>query len=320
MVIFENTDFKLVVIGDFGKDPDDSFALLNGDKVDEYIATLYPSDMRGRLAKGLLKSLGRTDTPVYIGKNPGIERITVADYEFRFDLSDSDEVVYCAAPIKKILEDGLPVVFVVNAAMTDLYEFFTSCDSSVGNIKAIIMQGGYCFSGNQLVPDTAANNEYDTDAAKACFKIIQSHKIPFYIVTSQLAYDFPLSFTYGSLPKHEVSDYLESVRDEALEDLYKLARYPAGDKRREGFPNDRDTAWFFKNIVKAPMPKILPDTIGHLITTLNVYDVFSVLFTQSPENFTTVSISNLGPVYEVKQLPGFDYQSWILDHSKTMLS
>jgi hypothetical protein len=327
MINFDGTDCQLVVIGDFGKDPDDAFALLNGYKVDAYIATLHPSDMRARLAKGLLKSLGREETPVYVGQNPGFDQITVADYEFDFKISQNNEVITSqfSAALGEILSKQLPTVIVVNAAMSDIKDYFTfegiTDDLKYKkHIKAIIMQGGYDIVDNEIVPNNAANNMYDIQAAKFCFGMIQYYKIPFYIITRQFAYDYPIPATYANLPSHAVSRYLQSVHIEALEALYKRSCYPAGDLRRESLPDDRDAAWFFKNIVKGPIPEILPDTIGHLITTLNVYDVFSVLFAQNPENFTTVSVSDSSTVFEVKPLPGFDYQSWILEHSINMLT
>jgi hypothetical protein len=324
MINFHGTDCQLVVIGDFGKDPDDTFALLNGYKVDVYIATLYPSDMRARLAKGFLKSLNRDETKVYVGQNPGRDRISVSDHEFRFNISKDDEVITAKfnSALGEILQKKLPTVIAVNAAMTDIFDFFNFMDdvSYKEHIKAIIMQGGYDIVNNEIVPNNAANNMYDVQAAKHCFNMIQYYQIPFYIVTKQFAYDYPIPATYANLPSHAVSRYLQLVHIVALEELYKRACYPAGDARREALPDDRDAQWFFMNIVKAAMPEILPDTIGHLITSLNVYDVFSTMFAQYYENFTTVSISETSPVYEVKPLSGFDYQTWILEHSTLMLS
>jgi hypothetical protein len=320
MIIFNNILCSLVQISDFGKDPDDTYSLLNGEKIDTYIATLHPSEMRARLAKGLLKTLRRGETPVYIGKNPGKNKIKVADYEFRFDISKPDEVIKHKFPLMQILNDSRPTVIVVNAAMTDLAYFFKKNYSPRKHkIEAIIMQGGYIKGGKVISPNFAANNAYDMKSAKYCFSFIQRHSIPFYIITKEFAYEFPISEAFSSLPSHPVSKYLESVYLEGLEETYKLSLFPPKDPRREGFPDDRDIDWFFKHIVKTDTPKTLPLSIGSLITKINVYDVFSTLFAQYPENFVVKKIEVESLVYEIKPKSDIAYEAWILTHSKKMI-
>jgi hypothetical protein len=320
MIVFNGLQCKLIVVGDFGKDPDDTLALLIGNNVDAYIATLYPSDKRAQLAKGLLNSLGRASTPVYAGKNPGKGIISVSDHEFDFNIAQMNEVIQHHSPFEEILSDGQRIVIVINAAMTDLDHFFWNYyGENISNIKAIIMQGGYEVKDDRILPNSAANNHYDIAAAHGCFAMIQSYKIPFYIITSKIGYDNPIPASYDNLPAHPISIYLESVKLKGLEELYTLVRQPVG-KLRKGLPEDRDIAWFFKNIAKTAVPEILPDTIGHLVTSLNVYDVITLLFVQNPEQFIAVSISNTSFVYVVQPLRNVDYTKWITEQMIEMLT
>jgi hypothetical protein len=318
MIQFDNTLCQLIQIGDFGKDPDDVFSLLNGYKVDAFIATLYPSDMRARLAKGVLKSLGRDHIPVFVGQNICEERLHVADYEFRFDVAESASVITDNDPVGQLLSSGEPTVVVVNAAMTDLAHFFRyTYDPSKHYIQGIIMQGGYLFDGETIVPNTAANNAFDMQSAQFCFAFIQSHGIPFYIVTRDFAYQYPLPASYSFLSDHRLANYLQSVTTEALEEHYQLCLHPSNHTKRQGLPNDRDAQWFFDYILDVPLPAILPERIANFVETVHTYDVFSTLFAMYPQKFDLKQINK--HVHEIVPLHTLDYQSWIMEHSQSSL-
>jgi hypothetical protein len=308
---------KVTMQGDFGKDPDDIFALLFGyKKIDNVITNLFPSSERAELAKNVLTSLGANHIPVFIGSNIGSERIKVADYEFSFE----KKFGFFNKPIKpklnpycEIFKDEGPHILLINSAMTDLAEFLSKYyNPNKHNIARIVMQGGYEFKNNKLVPNTAANNAFDYSSANIAFDLIQKYLIPFYICTRDFAYRYPINVnTYANLGNHPVATYLDKIKNEAVCSLYKLCLYPAGDPLRQGFPDDRDANWFFKFVLKQPKPSTLPSAneIHKCLTSLNVYDVFSTMFVTNPHYFECQHLQL--SVFEIKPEEGFNYQGFM---------
>jgi hypothetical protein len=282
-------NLRLILQGDFGKDPDDIFALLMAYRnVDCVIANLFDSRLRARLAKSVLRDLSNSTTLVYAGSNTGEGVIKVADYEFDYpNLVGEDKIIIDNNPYLTILQDSISSVLIINSAMTDLANFFMdSYDPKVHNIHLIVMQGGYEQNDSDyLSPNCAANNAYDHYSAQICFDFIQQHDLPFVIITKKIAYDNPIPASTYSLfnttyDKKPVTQYLERVRLKSLQSMYKLATLPAGDINREGFPDDRDAEWFFENIAKKPLPTVIPtsEDIHKYIDSLVVYDIFTVMY------------------------------------------
>jgi hypothetical protein len=323
----ENKTFRLILQGDFGKDPDDVFALLNCHKeVDCIIANLYESKLRARLAKSVLRDLGDTKTLVYTGSNIGKGIIKIADYEFDYpNLVSEDEIIVDSNPYHTILQDGTPSVLIINSAMTDLANFFIDYyDPTVHNIHTIVMQGGYEQDDKgYLSPNCAANNAYDHYSAQICYDYIQEYDLPFVVITKQIAYDNPIPANfYNELNcRHEhspVTRYLENVRLQSLQDMYKLAILPANDPNRQGFPNDRDAEWFFKNIAKKPFPAILPEAnkIDSYILSIVVYDMFTILYAiqyQPYHVFDHIPVKN--KFCEAVAKPNINYANLIINNS-----
>jgi hypothetical protein len=328
----ENKTFKLILQGDFGKDPDDVFALLNGhQEVDCVIANLYESKLRARLAKSVLRDLGNTTTTVYAGSDIGEGVIKLADYEFDYpNLVSEDQIIIDSNPYQTILKDGIPAIIVINSAMTDLANFLMdSYDPKVHNIHEIIMQGGYEQDPSGYIsPNCAANNAYDHYSAQICYDYIQENNLPFVVITKQIAYDHPIpADSYSELDKtcggSPVTQYLESVRLKSLQEMYKLALLPADDPNRQGFPNDRNTEWFFKNIAKKPIPAVLPDSsdIDNYITSIVVYDVFTMLYAtlyQPYNKFSHIRVKN--KFCEAIAKKDTYYLGWIIRHSTLYLT
>jgi hypothetical protein len=332
------TSVKLAIQGDFGKDPDDVFALLNGyEHVDFIIANLYPSNMRARLAKSVLRDLGDLITPVYVGSNICEDKITVLDYEFDYpNLVDENAVIKTANPYCDILEGNNPTILVINSAMTDLADFLVNYyNPSLHNIHQIIIQSGYEIDKSGYIsPNCAANNAYDYYSAQICFDIFQEKKLPIVIITKKIAYDNSVPsdiYTllnepfHGSwVPQYEswVPQYLERCQSKAIQELYKLALLPMGDPNRQGLPDNRDINWFFQFIAKKPLPTTIPsvEDIESYITSLNVYDVFTVLFAISynpKHKFGLIKLKD--NIYEAVAKQSVDYQSWIFQNSRRNL-
>lgn len=320
-------EFRLILQGDFGKDPDDVFALLNSyDSVDCVIANLSESILRARLAKSVLRDLGNTTTVVYAASNPGKGIIKTSDYEFDYpNLVNEEEIVVDNNPYHTILKDSTPSVIVINSAMTDLANFFTdSYDPTIHKIHLIVMQGGYeQDSTGYITPNCAANNSYDFYSAQICFDYIQQKNLPFVIITKQIAYDNPipasayqqLDYLYQYSP---VTTYLNKISTKAIQDLYTLAIMDPKDPNRQGLPIDRDTQWFFDNIAKTSIPSPLPklEDIGSYITTMNVYDVFTVLYAieyQPHHKFDHIRLKN--KFCEATAKANVNYIQWIYQNS-----
>jgi hypothetical protein len=319
----QDQSFRLILQGDYGKDPDDVFALLNLHKnVDCVIANLYQSKMRARLAKSVLRDLGHNNIPVYAGSNVGEGVITIADYEFDYpNLVEESSIIMDGNPYLTILQDGMPSVIVANSAMTDLAVFFMDhYDENKHNIHLIVLQGGYEVDETKYItPNCAANNAFDYYSAQMCYDIIQQKDIPTVVITKQIAYDNPMPIdTYSQLGDGTVPQYLEKIRFKSLQEMYKLAILPSGDPNRQGFPDDRDANWFFKFVAKKPLPAILPEPndINNYISNLNVYDVFTAMYVNSymPHNqFDHIRVKN--KFCEAVAKKNINYPKWILQHS-----
>ena len=283
--------FRMILQGDFGKDPDDVFALMTSyNNVDVVIANLYPSSMRARLAKSVIRDIGDGDDsiPVYAGSNVCKDILTVHDYEFDYpNLVDEDQIIKDSNPYLTILNDGIPTIIVVNSAMTDLATFLsTSYDKTKHNIHQIIMQGGhYQEDDGYIKPNNSANNVFDFFSAQVCFDLIQEKNIFFVLMTKKIAYANPINKNFFKqlnldYPNLIPMQYLERVQIQAILELYQLASLPPQDSYRQGLPDDRDLEWFFKFIAKKPMPSKVPPAsdILHFIDNFNIYDVFTVLY------------------------------------------
>jgi len=132
-----------------------------------------------------------------------------------------------------------------------------------------------------LVPDTAANNAFDMEAAKSFYRELQRQCIPMTIVSRWAAYaaKLPLSL-YDRMAKtgHPVAARLQRAQQKSLQHLWTRANMAAEDPAREGLPSRCDKAWFSKVFLGGQgMNRSGKQSVWDLATTFQPYDCIALL-------------------------------------------
>jgi inosine-uridine nucleoside N-ribohydrolase len=328
---------EVIIQGDFGKDLDDEVALLVATwlhkekkiKITSVITNLFPTLERARLVCGQLsETIKSQHIPVYRGADVGLDNIKVSPYEFttEYDKSTYPEFIDLTAMNFNTYYGQFgykpsPQTILINSAMTDLYRFLNwYYDPLLHPIDRVIMQGGWQKnSKGEVVPNSAANNNFDIEAARACFELLQRYKIPLFIAPRELAYQNPVPASlYAEICAHKVGSKLYNAHSKALEHLYRRCLLAPDSPLREGLPGDRDGKWFFEFIAKKPVPEVLPpvEGVAENVDKVNSYDVFTVLYAAFPELFNIVQVAET--VWEIQE-QGVDYAQLICSIVKNSL-
>lgn len=201
---------NIIMLGDFGRDPDDGLALgllashdimspfsevVGLCRIVAVIANLIPQQLRARHAKQILLHAGLPEIPVASGS-------TATDQTPYFDtdpnLSEFGPKVMkkMVAPEGSIHESGQMTLLNVlqtlksrkekatilcTTSLRDLAEFIddpTQANLFRDSINRVVLQGGQVFRHGQIRPDEdATNNAYDVDAARKFYTFLQVSKI-----------------------------------------------------------------------------------------------------------------------------------------------
>lgn len=289
----------LLIVSDDGKDLDDELAKVLLACLEErqlatckaFIASLHPAALRARLAKGTLQCLG-IDAEVGIGSAMG--NATSNAYEFDVDyLASEDQVLPSGVQLfvreMQAAEDGL-YTLVVLSGMRDAWDLLRDhTELFRRKVSRVVIMGGVETTGNTvklseegfLVPDTAANNAFDMDAAKNFYRELQRQNIPTTIVARWAAYaaKLPLSL-YDRMARthHPVAVRLQKAQQSSLQHLWMRACLPAGDTGREGLPPRCDQPWFSNTFLGGRgQERGGSDSIWDLATTFQAYDCIALL-------------------------------------------
>ena len=137
--------------------------------------------------------------------------------------------------------------------MKDAAEFLRAHeDLFVAKTKTVTIMGGVMpFDDNAddnkpLVPDTAHNNTFDTEASEFFYRHCQEIGVPLIIVGRFAAYKCPMPRSiYDDMAStgHPIGKRLRDTQRASIEGLWKRACAPEGPERI-GLPARCDKTWF----------------------------------------------------------------------------
>lgn len=290
---------RLLIISDDGKDLDDELVKVLMACLEDrhlatckaYIASLHPAELRARLAKGTLECLG-IDAEVGIG-SPMVQ-MNSNTYEFDVDyLADQEEIhpngVQLFLEQMQQADDGL-FELVCLSGMRDAWELLRDhTELFRRKISRVVIMGGVQVEGNTvklseegfMMPDTAANNNFDLKAAQEFYRELQRMSIPMTIVSRWAAYaaKLPLSL-YDRMAKsgNPVSLRMQKAQQSSLQHLWTRSNMDAENPAREGLPARCNQQWFCETFLGGQgQDRTGADSVWDLATTFQAYDVIAVL-------------------------------------------
>lgn len=311
---------RLLIVGDFGKDLDDedTVLFLTGEQrhrrqtqleffttpgsrkqdlfeLKAVIANLAPPVKRAQLAKGTLKLLGQPNVPVGIGtdckNSPNGHDHEFAKVTYMADegeLEDGRELL--VKTLKGAENNSLTLVLI--SGMTDIAVILREhADLVKAKVESIAIMGGVEIEKETskvkldaegfMIPDSAANNKFDMEAAVYTYRRIQELGIPMVILTRAAAYacKVPRSF-YDELADtgHPVGIKLRDSQQGSIESLWQRANLPAGDAGRANLPDRCDKDWFCNTFCGGKgKDRSGSDSIWDLIQSFNLYDPMTLI-------------------------------------------
>lgn len=301
-----------IIIGDFGKDLDDENALLyavgaqkHGDvQLLGVVANLIPSEQRARLARGMLDLL-EVDAPVAAGTSCNV---TGKLYDYEMD------VPYLAPETPE--SNGIDLLpelldasegkstLVLNSGMTDAAELLDTFPKLVhSKVERIAIMGGVQVKNDEVIldghgrmlPDSAANNMFDPDAAAYLYERAQAENIPLTVVTREAAYGckFHLSF-YEELAAtgNPIGSSLLQRERPGLTKLWHEANAPADSELRGSLPARCDRQWFVDTFLAGEDPGDAPDIWGQAVRVgeFQLYDSLNVAAVTRREFFNPTPV------------------------------
>jgi len=291
----ESQGTPVVVYTDIGRDVDDELALvllsalkrkhiLNPVAV---ITTLSPQKERAHLARGCMDAMGMPDVPVGIGSCGGVANgvdleIYGADYSraspciFESGLDLVCRALESVPPKSAIL---LCIASLSDAAslVREHEELFTS------KVKEVVLMGGVVSTelGDQLIPDSAYNNNCDISSARYLYKKCQELGVPTATLSRWAAYGCPIPpklLDEISKTEHMVASNVRSVSKLSIDQLWNKVILHPSDPRREKLPSRCDVSWFCRTFMsKGEISKEWSSSVWTLVKKLNMYDPLAVI-------------------------------------------
>lgn len=317
---------KLLVVSDIGRDQDDETTLValsqlaaqDQVKLEGVVANLQPSDMRARLAKGVLKSLDMQDVPVAVGTASGQPDLKPHAHEFdaSYMASESEVERDGQALLKRKLEESADgeMTLLLISGMTDGYQLIhNNPELAQKKLARVVMMGGVTVDKDSIVrddqgyltPDKANNNTFDEAATKGLFRDLQDLNIPMTVVTKTAAYAAAVGKQfYEDLGNtgHEVGTRLRDVQKDSLDGLWHRANLPADDPERGGLPARCDRAWFLATFCSGQGQDVpAKESIWGKVTQLNLYDAVAMLVAAGTDGqlFSPTSVEVKGTQHQV---------------------
>lgn len=281
------------MVGDFGKDLDDEFALLLAVALERLgyirllgvVANLAPAIERGRLAKGTLRSLGLGRVPVAIGR-PVTDAGRTCPHETTVPyLADASELSGDGIDLmRRVLSeaDDRSVTLVLNSAFTDAAELARLEPALfLSRVSHVAIMGGVTVRDGRLVPDDAANNAYDPAAAEFLYRWLQDNNVPTTIVMREAAYACQMA---AWLPVklaeigHPVGLSLARRLPLVMDDLWEAVHAPIGSPIRGTLPPSRTRDWYVRTTTGNKDPGVPGDeTVWPFVETFRLYDPMNLL-------------------------------------------
>lgn len=303
---------SLIIIGDFGKDMDDEDTLVLSDGVNRHqvvsthgsrkqelfemlavVANLAPALQRARLAKGTLRLLGHASVPVGVGTDCGLR----ADgHEKEFEgvayMAGADELEPGGDLLVRSLEsceDGSAILLLISG-LTDAATLLREHAELVRRKTAVVaIMGGVEQKDNvvtldaegYMIPDSAANNKFDMDAARFVYRRLQELGIPVTILTREAAYAAPVPrdlYDRMAATGHPVGVKLQKTQRHAIQDVWVRANMAGDDPRRNKLPERCDKQWFCSTFCAGQgLDRNGDDDIWDLIQSFQLYDPMTLI-------------------------------------------
>ncbi|OGL99737.1 hypothetical protein A2501_00270 [Candidatus Uhrbacteria bacterium RIFOXYC12_FULL_57_11] len=283
----------MLMVGDFGKDLDDEFAMLLAVALARrgyvrllgVIANLNPALERARLAKGTLEAVGFGHVPVSVGMSVTMDGRTPShetDVSYLADASrlfgDGQEL------LRRVLTDSAePVTLVLNSALTDVVAFIkTDADLFLRRVGHVAIMGGVRVTDDgHLIPDDAANNEFDLPAAEFIYRWLRDNRVPTTVLMREAAYVCQMvAWMPVMLAElgHPVGLALARRLPLAMDELWQAVHAEPGSTVRGRLPVSRTRDWYVRTSMWEQDPGIPGDQPAWpFVQTFRLYDPMNVL-------------------------------------------
>lgn len=283
----------VILVGDFGKDLDDEFALLAAADLHRLghirilgvVANLAPALDRARLAKGTLAALGLGHVPVGVGSEVSeTGRAPSHETDVPYLAAESDLAGDGLFLMQELLRDASgPVTLVLNSALTDAAELAWSDDGllrrTVGHVA--IMGGVVVDANGRFSPDDAANNAFDPASAAFLYRWLQDNRVPSTVLMREAAYACQMAAWLPVMLAelgHPVALELARRLPLAMEELWRAVHAPVGSDIRGSLPPSRTRDWFVRTTTGKEDPGIRPnERVWPFVETFRLYDPMNLL-------------------------------------------
>lgn len=317
-VIKKKEKKKVVIIGDFGKDLDDELSLVFASAFQEdinllgVVSNLYPSDLRANIAKSTLNELLMFDTTVAVGENI-CKNIKLHDYESEIPyLKNHDIQLKGFDYLKEILLDN-KVHIVLQSGLTDFANFYKENINLVYNkVESVTIMGGILLDENGqpqlderkcVIPDTAANNNFDIESAKWLYQTLQLEEVPLNISTRHMAYACPIEKQfYEDISFSNIGMALLQRQSKALIELYKETKNTTESRT---LPARCTEEWFLNTFTDVKSFVGPDEEVFSICSKINIYDPLNlmILVSEFEENYLNgIKISPNVTIYGLSEL------------------
>lgn len=297
----EDKPIPLLLFTDPGQDLDDELSLImlaalqrrQSLRVIGVVANLAPSLDRARLTKGTLVQLGLGSVPVAAGSDGGCPDHKASFLSSPPSYLAPEEAVEkdAEAMLLRVLgaEEDNSVVVLCISSLKDACNLLCSHEELfVQKVALVTIQGGLVVpetpieerEGVPLLPDKAANNEFDSEAARRFYTRLQELNIRLNVLTRFAAYVVPMPkklYDGMELTGNPIARRLVTAQRTSMEGLWQ--RCNATGEARMGLPERCTTEWFKQTFLDGKGDdRSGTDSIWDLVEHFNMYDVLALVF------------------------------------------